>query len=106
MTKSSRPTKGRDNVFEDLGFSPEEVRILTLKAQLAAFIVRVVNKRGLTQQQLGKMWVVPQPRVSEIMSGKLRLVSLERLIACLGEMGVEVSFHRKAMAATTKKLAG
>jgi predicted XRE-type DNA-binding protein len=91
--KSRRATSG--NVFEELGFSPEESRVLTLKAQLAGLIARVTRERQLTQKELGKIWGVPQPRVSEVLTGKLAVVSIERLIEFLGVLGVEVIFRAK-----------
>jgi predicted XRE-type DNA-binding protein len=91
--KPRRTTSG--NVFEDLGFSPEESRVLTLKAQLAALIARITRERQLTQKELGKIWGVPQPRVSEVLTGKLAVVSIERLIEFLGVLGVEVVFRAK-----------
>jgi predicted XRE-type DNA-binding protein len=92
-SKPRRATSG--NVFQDLGFAPEESRVLTLKAQLAALIVRVTRERQLTQKELGKIWGVPQPRVSEVLTGKLSLVSIERLIEFLGALGVEIVFRTK-----------
>jgi predicted XRE-type DNA-binding protein len=91
--KQKRVTSG--NVFEDLGFSAEESRVLTLKAQLAALLVRVARERKLTQKELGKIWGVPQPRVSEVLTGKLALISIERLIEFLGILGVEIVFRPK-----------
>jgi predicted XRE-type DNA-binding protein len=97
-SKSRRVISG--NVFEDLGFSPEESRVLTLKAQLAALILRVARERQLSQKDLGKIWGVPQPRVSEVLTGKLAVVGIERLIEFLGLLGVEIVFRTKS---TTKK---
>jgi predicted XRE-type DNA-binding protein len=96
MKKVNRKRVTSGNVFEDLGFSQEESRVLSLKAQLAAMLVRVVRERQLTQKDLGEIWGVPQPRVSEVLTGKLTLISIERLIAFLGLLGVEISFRAKA----------
>ena len=102
MKKSKSRRLATGGVFEDLGFSPEENRVLTLKAQLAAMIVRVARERQLTQKGLGKIWGVPQPRVSEVLTGKLAVVSIERLIEFLGLLGVEIVFRTK----TPSKKAG
>ncbi len=95
MKKSKLKQATSGLVFEDLGFSPEESRVLTLKAQLATLLVRVARERQLTQKELGKVWGVPQPRVSEVLTGKLTLVSIERLIDFLGVLGVEIVFRTK-----------
>ena len=69
-----------------------------MKAQLAALIVRIVNERGLSQKKLGALWRVPQPRVSEVMTGKLALVSIDRLVEFLGALGFEVTVQAKTFA--------
>ncbi len=95
MKKIKGKSRTANNVFEDLGFPPEESRVLVLKAQLAALIIRTTHERKLTQRDLSKLWDVPQPRVSEVMTGKLSLVSIERLVEFLGILGVEVDVRMK-----------
>jgi predicted XRE-type DNA-binding protein len=104
----SRKTKGDgpNNVFEDLGFSRQESLLLSLKAQLAALIVRVVHERGLKQKELGALWGVPQPRMSEVMTGKLSLVSVDRLAAFLGALGIELVVRAKPVIKGTQRRAG
>ena len=96
MKKTRKKPASAGNVFEDLGFSPEESRVFALKAQLAALIIRAAGERKLTQKDLGKLWEVPQPRVSEVMTGKLNLISIERLIEFLGALGVEIDIRIKS----------
>ena len=88
--KGVEMTPGGDNVFEDLGFGPAESSVLSLKADLHAAILRVVRERKLTQAQLAVKWDKPQPRVSEILTGKLHLVSIDTMISLLGAIGVTV----------------
>jgi predicted XRE-type DNA-binding protein len=58
-------------------------------------IVRVARELQSTQKDLGKIWGVPQPRVSEVLTGKLAVISIERLIEILGILGVEIVFRTK-----------
>lgn len=76
----------------------EESQLLALKAQLAALIVRVVKKRRLSQKELGHLWGVPQPRVSEVMTGKRAVISIDRLVEFLSALGVELSVRAKGSA--------
>jgi predicted XRE-type DNA-binding protein len=92
MNKRRKMTTVTGNVFEDLGFAPEESQILSLKAQLASMIVRVVIRKDLSQKELMDLWDVPQPRVSEVLNGKISLMSLERLIEFLALLDVQVDF--------------
>ena len=106
MRNSRSKSGANQNVFEELGFSREESRVLALKAQLAALIVHVVEDRGLNQKKLGVLWGVPQPRVSEVMTGKLSVISIDRLVEFLGALGVDVIVRAKPATHTPKRKAG
>lgn len=84
-------------VFHDLGFNEQESLALTIKSDLYSKILEVVETRDLKQRDLEKILDVPQPRVSELLRGKLSSVSIEKLLAYLERMGVEihVSFKTK-----------
>ena len=89
--------KKNKSVFQDLGFNEQESLALTIKADLYSKILEVIEKQGLKPRALEKMLDVPQPRVSELLRGKLSSVSIEKLLAYLEKMGVEtlVSFKAK-----------
>jgi predicted XRE-type DNA-binding protein len=71
------------NVFKDLGFSSAEAKILEFKSQLVLEIKKVCEKHSITRRSLEKIWDVPQPRVSNVMTGKIDKVSVERLLSFL-----------------------
>lgn len=96
LKKAKNKPAATNNVFEDLGFSPEESRILAVKAQLAALVVRIVDEKGLSQKKLAALWGVSQPRVSEVLTGKLALISIDRLLGFLGSLGCEVTIRPRA----------
>jgi predicted XRE-type DNA-binding protein len=93
--KSSHVSKG--NVIDDLGFSPEEAGAIKLKASLHAEILRVVEKRKLKSRDLEKILDQPQPRISELLNGKISKMSAEKLAGYLSRLGVEIKIStRKA----------
>jgi predicted XRE-type DNA-binding protein len=83
-------TPSSGNVFRDLGFSEQEAEHLVLRADLLIQIQKVVTARRLTQAQLAKLLHVTQPRVSDLLRGRLHLFSIETLIDMLGGLGVQV----------------
>ena len=83
-------TPSSGNVFRDLGFSEQEAEHLVLRADLLIQIQKVVTARRLTQVQLAKLLHVTQPRVSDLLRGRLHLFSIETLIDMLGRLGVQV----------------
>lgn len=60
------------------------------KAQLAAGIADVIREQRLTQAQAGYCLRLTQPRVSELLAGKLESLSLERLMRCMTALGSSV----------------
>ena len=92
MPARSKPkvTPSSGNVFRDLGFSEQEAEHLVLRADLLIQIQKVVTARRLTQAQLAKLLHVTQPRVSDLLRGRLHLFSIETLIDMLGGLGVQV----------------
>ena len=93
--KPSHISKG--NVIDDLGFSPEEAAAIKLKASLHAEILRVVKKRKLRSRDLEKILDQPQPRISELLNGKISKMSAEKLAGYLSRLGVEIKISaRKA----------
>jgi predicted XRE-type DNA-binding protein len=95
--KPSHISKG--NVLDDLGFSPEEAAALKLKVDLHSEILKAVEKRKLSARELEKILDQPQPRISELMTGKISRMSAERLTGYLSLLGVAVkissSYHSK-----------
>jgi predicted XRE-type DNA-binding protein len=93
--RSSHISKG--NVIDDLGFSPEEAAAIKLKASLHAEVLRVVEKRKLKARELEKILDQPQPRISELLNGKISKMSAEKLAGYLSRLGVEIKISaRKA----------
>lgn len=91
MAPKLRRTTG--NVFADLGFSAEEAEHLKLRADLMIELTKVIRARGLTQAKAAKLFGVSQPRVSDLMRGKIERFSIDTLVAMLGHAGVHVSLR-------------
>ncbi|OGT99899.1 MAG: transcriptional regulator [Gemmatimonadetes bacterium GWC2_71_10] len=91
-----RPSSG--NVFLDLGFAPQEAENLKLRADLMIELGRLIETRGLTQAQAAKLLGVTQPRVSDLVRGKISLFSVDTLIGMLGRAGLHVSLAVTAKA--------
>ena len=83
-------TKSSGNVFADLGFAPEEAEHLRLRAQLMSAVRDVIRHRKLTQTQAAKLFRVSQPRVSDLVRGKIDLFSMDALVGMLAQAGVHV----------------
>ena len=58
-------------------------------------IFRVLKARRLTQAQAGKLLGIPQPHVSDLLNGRARAFSAERLMAFLAALGHDVEVRVK-----------
>lgn len=80
------------NVFSDLGFEPEEALNLRVRADLMIEISKMIEEQGLTQTAAAKLLKITQPRVSDLVRGKIDRFSVDSLIEMLGHAGANVSF--------------
>jgi predicted XRE-type DNA-binding protein len=81
-----------DNVFKDLGFPREEAENLKIRADLMIQISKLIRSRRLTQARAAALFGVTQPRVSDLIRGKIERFSIDTLVAMLGHAGVQVQF--------------
>jgi predicted XRE-type DNA-binding protein len=82
------------NVFADMGL-PDAAELDT-KARLGATIIRVVERRGLTQAEVAAALEINQPKVSALLHYKLEGFSVERLMRFLVALGQDVEIVVKA----------
>jgi len=55
-------------------------------------LTKLIETRGLTQASAAKLLGVTQPRISDLMRGKIDRFSIDTLIEMLGRAGARVSF--------------
>jgi predicted XRE-type DNA-binding protein len=78
----------RGNVLDDLGFSPEESAALKMKSELHLRIIKTIAQKRYTQADLQSRLGEPQPRISDLMRGKISKFSLETLIGYAERLGL------------------
>jgi predicted XRE-type DNA-binding protein len=83
-------TRSTGNVFRDIGFSRKEAEHLRVRADLLIDLQAAIKARGLTQAAAAKILGVHQPRVSDLMRGRIELFSIETLIDLLSGLGLSV----------------
>ncbi len=83
-------TAGKENIFEDLGFEPEEAANLKIRADLMLDLCQYIRERGWTQEQAAEFWGETQPRISNLMNGEISRFSVDKLINMLAKAGMQV----------------
>jgi predicted XRE-type DNA-binding protein len=86
--KVEKIERGSGNVFADLGFRDAEDRMW--KAQLVIKISQLIQSKGWTQAQAAERVGLDQPKVSQLLRGKLTGFSADRLFAILNRLGYNV----------------
>lgn len=86
-------TWGSGDVFSDLGFPPSEARNLRLRSELMTALRQRIEEDGLTQAEAAKRFGVSQPRISDLLRGKIGRFSLDTLVNMLTDAGAEVSIR-------------
>ena len=87
-----RTRKSTDNIFRDLGFGVEKAENLRIRADLMIQLTKLIEARGLTQAAAAKLLGVTQPRISDLVRGKIDRFSIDTLVEMLGHTGARISF--------------
>jgi predicted XRE-type DNA-binding protein len=69
---------------------------LRLRTELIDALREVIRQRDLRQREAAVLFGVAQPRVSDLMRGKVALFSLDTLVGMLAAVGVTVEVQLRA----------
>jgi predicted XRE-type DNA-binding protein len=102
--KKVKVTRSSGNVFRDLGFSPGDAEYLKVRSDLMLNLQKAIAGRGLKQAEAAKLLGVTQPRISDLMRGRIDLFSIDTLINMLARLGIRTKvvlqpYRRRAGAA-------
>lgn len=86
MTESQR----FKSVWDALEDSPEQAENMKLRAELMHAIRDHVASLGLTQQQAAARLGLTQPRLSDLMRGRIDRFSLDKLVSIVARTGKHV----------------
>ena len=95
MPEKLKITPSTGNVFRDLGFRREEAGHLLIRADLMIEVQKIIAARKLKQSSVAKVLRVSQPRVSDLLRGRIDLFSTDALIDMLTRLGARVRLQVK-----------
>ena len=87
-----------DSVWDAIEDTPGEAEAMKARAQLLRAVQKKITASGLSQAAAARLLKVTQPRVSDLMRGKIDLFSAEMLIDMLRSLGTQVKLTFKAAA--------
>jgi predicted XRE-type DNA-binding protein len=83
------------SVFFDL-FEHGEAERLSIQSGLALALEREIEARKLTQKAAARALGIAQPRVNDLLRGRLERFSIDALVVYLSRLGVQVRIETSA----------
>lgn len=78
------------SIFEAITDDAIEAADLQFRADLMLLLRECFRSKGATQAEIGARLGIPQPRVSELMTGKVDKFSSDKLIGFLASLGIRL----------------
>lgn len=86
------------SVWDAIEPNPAEAENLKLRSSLMLALTRHIEREGLTQVQAARAFGVTQPRVSNLMRGKIDAFGLDMLVRMASAAGLRVTMRVKKAA--------
>lgn len=86
------------SVWDAIEDTPAEAANMKTRAELMIAVAEFIRAKRLTQAAAAKLFGVSQPRVSDLMRGKIELFSVDTLVNMLAVAGVRVELKLKKAA--------
>lgn len=81
------------SVWDALEDTPQQAENMKLRAALMMALKAYIARAGLTQIQAAKRFGVTQPRVSDLLRGKINRFSLDTLVSMAAVAGLQVELR-------------
>ena len=78
-----------DSIWDAIEDTPEEAENMKLRSTLMMALKKHIERTGITQVQAAKLFGVTQPRISDLMRGKISVFGLDALV----NMATAAGFH-------------
>ena len=83
-------SKAYRNVFEALEDNPAMAQNLKIRSELMIALRQYIEDEGLGQKEAAEVFGVHQPRISDLMRGKIDKFTIDRLVNMLARIGKTV----------------
>jgi predicted XRE-type DNA-binding protein len=91
------------SVWDAIEDTPQQAASMRARSALMMELESIIKQRGMTQAEAAALFGVTQPRVSDLMRGKISLFSLDCLIDMAAVAGLEPHVTIKKPKATRKR---
>ena len=98
MKRRGKTEKRSTDIFSDLGFTPAEAENLRIRSAMMRALIVFIRDNKLTQARAADLLGITQPRISDLMRGKIQLFSIDTLVNLLAAAGLRVDLRVKRVA--------
>lgn len=81
------------SVWDAIEDTPEEAENMKLRSVLMTALKNHLTRVGMSQAQAAKLFGVTQPRISDLMRGKINLFGLDALVNMATAAGLHIEMH-------------
>lgn len=85
-----------DNVWDALADTPEEAANLTARSDIMDKLVQIIKASGWTQAEAAKRCHVTQPRMNDLLRGRISRFSLDALVNIAAALGQKIHVELEA----------
>jgi predicted XRE-type DNA-binding protein len=86
------------SVWDAIEDTPAQAENMRLRSGLMIALEQYIEREGLTQSQAAKVFGVTQPRISDLMRGKIGLFGLDSLVNMAAAAGLHIELRVKQAA--------
>jgi predicted XRE-type DNA-binding protein len=79
-----------DSIWDAIEDTPEDAENMKLRSQLMSALKERIARSGMSQAKAAKQLGVTQPRISDLMRGKIQLFALDALVNLATAAGLHV----------------
>ena len=90
--------KNLEEFAKALGRPPEVAAVAKIKTKMILEIIRYIDKKNLTHQEVADMTGIPRSAITGIINGSLQRVSIDRLVRIMAGLGKSVDMKIKDIA--------
>ena len=81
------------SVWDAIEDTPQQAANMKLRSVLMIALKEHITRQGMSQAQAAQLFGVTQPRVSDLMRGKISLFALDALVNMATAAGLSIEMH-------------
>lgn len=85
-----------ENVWDAIADTPEEAANLRLRSEIMDKIEELIGRKGWTQAEAAARCGVTQPRMNDLLRGRISRFSLDALVNIASALGCRITVHLDA----------